>query len=172
MDLLKTIAIFNMFFVTQIEMKPLSSSMETVLKLPKDINSETNITILGHSYNFGIFNATFSGENMKEQDQCKIISEQNIENANEIIIKLVNQNVIKRTIVYDIDPEMKEVPFSLHGLAKVDKSDANIELFFEQHDRGNEYLGTCTFKSIKNLEYIVFDGVEHVENLSFNFTRR
>ncbi|XP_069358349.1 uncharacterized protein [Maniola hyperantus] len=172
MDLVKTFAIFSIF-ITQIEMTPVSptSSVDsTVLKLPKDIKPGTNITILGNNNNVNTFSATFSGDFMDKDDQCNIFFIPN-QDKDQFIIKFENQGKTSETTYYDIDPNNKEVSFTLHVIARVTESGEMMDLYFEETDRGQEPIGYCRFASFKTLEYIVFTGVEHVQNLSFNFTR-
>ncbi|XP_045765237.1 uncharacterized protein LOC123867293 [Maniola jurtina] len=178
MDLVKTFAIISIV-MTHIEMIPVSltSSVElldptkipTVLKLPKDIKPGTNITILGNNNNVGMFSATFSGDFMDKHDNCNIFFIPN-QDKDQFTIKFENQAETSET-TYDIDPNNKEVSFTLHVIARVTESGEIMDLYFEETDRGQEPIGHCRFASFQTLEYIVFKGVEHVQNLSFNFTR-
>ncbi|CAH2247251.1 jg15449 [Pararge aegeria aegeria] len=106
---------------------------------------------------------------MEKQDECTIVFARHTR-KDELLLRIENQNQsTERT--YEIDPRNKEVNFTLHVLANVVKAEASMDVHFEESDRGPEFIGTCTFKSFKPLEYIVIKGVEHVQNLNFNFKR-
>lgn len=65
--------------------------------------------------------------------------------------------------------EEGSISFEMQAFDKVIGSWDVIDLYFEETDYGPTLLCSCSFTSFKSLEYIVFKGVQHVNNLSFEF---
>ncbi|CAH0729327.1 unnamed protein product, partial [Brenthis ino] len=150
-------------FFTGLELKPVN---ETRFTIPRRIEQNHRISLIGIIDSQGKLSISLSGKNTNSKDDCQLIF-----SPSKGSIGVYSQGSKIDQIEYNYVIENKEyTTFILEMDATRINSNNKIDVIFEANDAGTHMFdNTCKFTSSESIEYIIVKGSGYLKELNFKY---